>query len=658
MNKIHLLDNGLINKIAAGEVVERPASVVKELMENSIDAGATSITVEIAEGGTSVIKITDNGKGIPKDEIRTAFMRHATSKIDSFEDLENVLTLGFRGEALSSIASVAQVEMLTRTENDPMGTRIIINGGIVDREEECAANVGTVFYVKNIFFNTPARRKFLKKPATEGSYISEIVNRIALGHPNIAIKYINNGNIVLQTNGDGNIKNSLFYIYGKDIASKMLSLESEKEGYRLKGLVGKPELSRGNRNYENFFINGRFIKSTLVQNAVEDAYKNKIMIGKFPVFALNLIVPSNTVDVNVHPTKLEVRFSDENFIYDLIYNAVLKVLKAEELIPEVTWDKPVKEKKAPVVQMDLNDVKPEIDVNKAVEVEKTPLEVIEKSADFVYDNKGITIDSVPKPKERDISLAETPVNSGGNNIAKAMEILYGKEVANPEKYGISARNEKEKYTEIDITKYKTEPEVKKRKAFFTNYKIVGQLFSTYWIVEQGEDMYLIDQHAAHERVLFEKFTKDLKEKKTVSQLLLQPVVVALTDREKVIVEENRELLESFGFEFEQFGEKAYAIRSVPWVFNEDTRASFFTDIVDALGEKHISNIYDTKADEIAMMSCKAAVKGNDKLSYSEAQALIQELLKLEDPFTCPHGRPTIIKMSKYELEKKFKRIQD
>lgn len=657
MNKIHLLDNGLINKIAAGEVVERPSSVVKELMENSIDAGATSVTVEIAEGGTRAIKITDNGKGIPKDEIRTAFMRHATSKINSFDDLENILTLGFRGEALSSIASVAQVEMLTRTENDPTGTRIVINGGVVEKEEDCAANVGTVIYVKNIFFNTPARRKFLKKPATEGSYISEVVNRIALGHPNIAIKYINNGNIVLQTNGDGNIKNSVFYIYGRDVASKMLNLENQKNDYKLKGLIGKPELSRGNRNYENFFINGRFIKSTLVQNAVEDAYKNKIMIGKFPVFALDLIVPSNTVDVNVHPTKLEVRFSDENFIYDFVYNSVQKILSAEELIPEVSWDKPVKEKKAPVVQMDLNDVKAE-DKKKTVETKKVLVDLTPQSADFVYDDIGISVDNIPKVEKNDIFVAETPEKSKTNNITKAMEMLYGKEVVNPEKYGISARNKKEKNNKTDVSEYKSEQEVKPRKAFFSNYKIVGQLFSTYWVVEQGDSMYLIDQHAAHERVLFEKFTKDLKEKKTVSQLLLQPVVIALTDREKIIVEENRELLENFGFEIEQFGEKAYAIRSVPWVFNEDTKVGFFTDIVDALGEKNISNIYDTKSDAIAMMSCKAAVKGNDKLSYNEAQALIQDLLKLENPFTCPHGRPTIIKMSKYELEKKFKRIQD
>lgn len=342
MGNIHLLDNSLINKIAAGEVVERPASVVKELMENSIDAGATSITVEIKEGGIGLIKITDNGKGIPKDEVKTAFMRHATSKLSSIEDLEDILTLGFRGEALSSIASVAQVEMITKTKESSTGTKIVINGGIVEREEEAAANNGTVFEVKNLFYNTPARRKFLKKPATEGGYVSEAVNRIALGHPEIAVKYINNGNTIMQTNGNGDIKSAMLYIFGKQMASQMLEVSYSKEGFSVEGLTAKPEMSRGNRNYENFFINGRYIRSSVVQNAAEDAYKGKLMLGKFPVFVLNLKVPANTVDVNVHPTKLEVRFSDENLIYDIIYNAITKALKQTELIPVVTWDKPKK----------------------------------------------------------------------------------------------------------------------------------------------------------------------------------------------------------------------------------------------------------------------------------------------------------------------------
>lgn len=643
MNNIRLLDNNLINKIAAGEVVERPASVVKELMENSIDAGATSITVEVKEGGISLIKITDNGKGIPKEELKTAFLRHATSKLRTLDDLEDIMTLGFRGEALSSIASVAQVEMITKTQDNPVANKIVINGGIVEKEEESAGNNGTVFIMKNLFYNTPARRKFLKKPATEGGYVSEVVNRIALGHPEIAIKYINNGNTIMQTNGNGDIKSVVLYIYGRQIASQMIETSYSKDGFIVEGLVAKPELSRGNRNYENFFINGRYIKSSIVQNAVEEAYKGKLMVGKFPVFVLNLKVPANTVDVNVHPTKLEVRFSDDNLIYDIIYNAVLKALKNTELIPEVTWDKP-KKIKSNNVQSTLED----IETNKA-DINKVE-NIISKSVDdFKYDDKPILSNSgvaekLPEPKN-------TVLNTDNN--------LYYEPICNEQKV---VENTIERENIIEKSEEKQIPnEVKvkeKRKPFFNNYRIVGQLFATYWIVEQNNCMYLIDQHAAHERALYEDFTEKFKNSQISSQQLLQPIAVNLSESEKVIVEENIELLESFGFEIEEFGARTYAIRAVPYVFNSPSNVSFFMDIVDTLADKNLKSIYDTKEDAIAMMSCKAAVKGNDRLSYSEAQELIQRLLSLEDPFTCPHGRPTIIEMTKYELEKKFKRIQD
>lgn len=643
MNNIRLLDNNLINKIAAGEVVERPASVVKELMENSIDAGATSITVEVKEGGISLIKITDNGKGIPKEELKTAFLRHATSKLRTLDDLEDIMTLGFRGEALSSIASVAQVEMITKTQANPVANKIVINGGTVEKEEESAGNNGTVFIMKNLFYNTPARRKFLKKPATEGGYVSEVVNRIALGHPEIAIKYINNGNTIMQTNGNGDIKSVVLYIYGRQIASQMIETSYSKDGFIVEGLVAKPELSRGNRNYENFFINGRYIKSSIVQNAVEEAYKGKLMVGKFPVFVLNLKVPANTVDVNVHPTKLEVRFSDDNLIYDIIYNAVLKALKNTELIPEVTWDKP-KKIKSNNVQSTLED----IETNKA-DINKVESIISKSVDDFKYDDKPILSNSgvaekLPEPKN-------TVLNTANN--------LYYEPIYNEQKVvenTIERENIIEKSEEKPIL---NEVKVKeKRKPFFNNYRIVGQLFATYWIVEQNNCMYLIDQHAAHERALYEDFTEKFKNSQISSQQLLQPIAVNLSESEKVIVEENIELLESFGFEIEEFGARTYAIRAVPYVFNSPSNVSFFMDIVDTLADKNLKSIYDTKEDAIAMMSCKAAVKGNDRLSYSEAQELIQRLLSLEDPFTCPHGRPTIIEMTKYELEKKFKRIQD
>lgn len=638
MSDIRLLDNNLINKIAAGEVVERPSSVVKELMENSIDAGATSITVEVKEGGIGLIKITDNGKGIPKEELKTAFLRHATSKLRTLEDLEDILTLGFRGEALSSIASVAQVEMITKTKDSDIGNRIVINGGVVEREEEAAANDGTVFIMKNLFYNTPARRKFLKKAATEGGYVSEVVNRIALGHPEIAIKYINNGNTLMQTNGNGDIKSAVLYIYGRQMASQMLNVSYSKEGFIVEGLAAKPELSRGNRNYENFFINGRYIRSGVVQNAIEDAYKGKLMVGKFPVFALNLKVPANTVDVNVHPTKLEVRFSDENLIYDIMYNAVTKALKNAELIPSVTWDKP-KKIKSDNVQSTIEDIKPEIG--------------IKPEKDFKYDDKAISTGfkvSENIPKEKDESK---------NPVLSAMSKLYTEESINTVYEAETNAEVKAEAMEIKnpiISKEVKNEEI--RKPFFNNYRIIGQIFATYWIVEQNNCMYLIDQHAAHERALYEDFIEKFKSSQISSQQLLQPIAVNLSDSEKVVVEENMELLESFGFEIEEFGARTYAIRAVPYVFNSPSNVSFFMDIIDALADKNLKSIYDTKEDAIAMMSCKAAVKGNDRLSYSEAQELIQKLLKLENPFTCPHGRPTIIEMTRYELEKKFKRIQD
>lgn len=650
MGNIHLLDNSLINKIAAGEVVERPASVVKELMENSIDAGATSITVEIKEGGIGLIKITDNGKGIPKDEVKTAFMRHATSKLSSIEDLEDILTLGFRGEALSSIASVAQVEMITKTKESSTGTKIVINGGIVEREEEAAANNGTVFEVKNLFYNTPARRKFLKKPATEGGYVSEAVNRIALGHPEIAVKYINNGNTIMQTNGNGDIKSAMLYIFGKQMASQMLEVSYSKEGFSVEGLTAKPEMSRGNRNYENFFINGRYIRSSVVQNAAEDAYKGKLMVGKFPVFILNLKVPANTVDVNVHPTKLEVRFSDENLIYDIIYNAITKALKQTELIPVVTWDK-LKKIKNDNIQATIEDIrneKPAEDfsygakpLNKEYSVAES-CEAGEKSTDKENKSKKTVLDAMDKLYKNEENIVKTEIANCKSDIEKTdKEKLVEKEKAEiitEAKAGTETRNEK--------------------KTFFNNYRIIGQIFATYWIVEQNNCMYLIDQHAAHERALYEDFMEKFKTSSISSQQLLQPVAVNLSESEKAVVEENMELLESFGFEIEEFGARTYAVRAVPYVFDTPSNVSFFTDIIDMLADKNMKSLYDTKEDAIAMMSCKAAVKGNDRLSYSEAQELIQRLLKLENPFNCPHGRPTIIEMTRYELEKKFKRIQD
>lgn len=618
MSKIHLLDNTLIDKIAAGEVVERPASVVKELLENSIDAGATALTVEIRDGGTSYIRISDNGKGIPKDEIRTAFMRHATSKLNSFEDLEDILTLGFRGEALSSIASVADVEMITRTVNDSEGTMITLSGGRVVDEKPAAAEVGTILTVKNLFYNTPARRKFLKKPATESGYVADVVNRIALGHPHIAIKYINNGNVMLQTSGNSDLRTTAFHIYGKDNSLKLTEAELSRDGYSIKGLIGKPELSRANRSYESFFINGRYVKSTIVSSAVEEAYKGRLMSGRFPVFILNMTVPKNTVDVNVHPTKLEVRFSDEDFIYSLVYDAISKALKGGEFIPQVEWSKPQRTPAPEQTRLDTdNTYRLSEDYGKGKEGSFS--NIVQK----IYEDKPL---SERKP------VFELPPERKPAQRTEDLPSVQPKQTAP-----------------------KTEERTPKHR-FFNHYKIIGQIFNTYWIVEQDDKMYMIDQHAAHERVLYEELTEKMQSGESTSQILLQPIAVNLTEAEKEILDENRELLESFGYDIEELGPKACALRAVPFVFDEPSSAAFFLDIIDTLRDKSLKSIYDTKLDAIATMSCKAAVKGNDKLSFTEAKALIERMLELENPFNCPHGRPTVIEMTRYELEKKFKRI--
>ena len=644
MAKIHVLDNSLINKIAAGEVVERPASVVKELMENSIDAGASFVTVEIQNGGTTLIKIIDNGRGIPADEVETAFLRHATSKLSTFEDLGNILTLGFRGEALSSIASVAQVEMITKTDGDETGTKIELEGGKVLSKQPCAATRGTVFTVKNLFFNTPARRKFLKKPSTESGYVSDAVYHIALGHPETAIKFVNNGSTVFQTNGKGDISSAVLYIYGRDMSQALVPVSVKKDGYALNGLIGKPELNRGNRSYENFFINGRYIKSNLVSRAVEDAYKGRLMVGKFPVFMLDLTVPPDTVDVNVHPTKLEARFQNENFIYDLLYGAVYGTLKDLVLIPKAQWDaqKPVKQT-------------PYIPPKPAEETAALPKKLVDED---------ILLFREPRKKEEmaDLSPAMQKAAERIVESADAQNIhrdIYEKAAAAAKTPMGSKTVVERSFTPTAGVQQDFFDKTDDKKHFFNNYKIVGQLFNTYWIVEQGSSMYMIDQHAAHERALYEEILGKLEKdgERPVSQLLLQPVAVNVTAAEADVIESNRELLESFGFDIEPFGANAYALRAVPYILREPSDAGFFTEILDMLKEQPVSTPYSARLDAIATMSCKAAVKGHDKLSYSEAKELIERILKLENPFSCPHGRPTIIEMTKYELEKKFKRIQ-
>ena len=640
MSIIHILDNNTINKIAAGEVVERPSSVVKELVENSIDAGAGAVTIEIRDGGTTLIRITDNGSGISKEDVEKAFIRHATSKIEKIDDLENVVSLGFRGEALASIASVSQVEMITKTKDSDIGTKIEIHGGKIIEKTEAASNNGTSISVKNLFFNVPARRKFLKKPSVESGYISDIINKIALGHPEVSIKYINNSNTMLHTSGNNDLKTAFYHIYGKEMLSQMLDVDVSENGMRLYGIAGKPQLSRGTRAYENLFINGRFIKNETVSQAVEDAYKTRLMIGKFPVFALNFYIPPEYIDVNVHPAKLEVRFRDNDMVYDFIYTAVLDIFKDKVLIPESSWDSSNSKESENLIEESK---------------EKFPFESIGNNSNNALSSEQ----ELEKPKEN-VKYVTTENKSIEElqKLYKQAELNDGitknkfKMQENKNPYYKEQKVEQNMLTtdEIGISTDNTKP-------FFHNYKIIGQIFATYWIVEQNNSIFLIDQHAAHERVLYERFMKSFNESSVMSQRLIEPVMLNLTESEIETINKNLDLLNKAGFEVERITERDFALKGVPFIFKNPESLSFFNNIIDILGEKQLNSVMDTKILSVATMACKAAVKANDRLSIQEATALINEILKLENPFSCPHGRPTIIELTKYELEKKFKRIQ-
>lgn len=656
MKIINLLENSMINKIAAGEVVERPVSIVKELVENSIDAGSTAITIEIKDGGISFIRITDNGSGINKEEVKTAFLRHATSKISNMDDLENVLSLGFRGEALSSISSVSQVEMITKTYKDTTGIRLELQAEEVLTEQEIGCADGTSIIVRNIFFNVPARRKFLKKPATESGYISEIINKLALGHPEIAFKFINNSTIILQTKGNNDLKTTILQVYGKEIMKKLILVDETNGDFSIKGYIGKPDICRANRKYENLFINGRYIKSDIVQNAIEDAFKTKLPIGKFPIFVLNISMNPTAIDVNVHPTKLEVRFLEEDFIYETVFKAVKKALSSENLIPEVTWDNknfvdvvknsPYKEESQGNVTELLYNIDSSTYINENIPTNDFVKENIlaEPKGSYILDDSDVIL-------QKTFSFEHI----SENNLPLENKQYLQKEVAK-ENQTEEIKVEEIKKEKVENTS-KFEPVIKK--SFFNNYKIIGQVFNTYWMLEQNNSIFMIDQHAAHERFLYEEILARVTKDSITSQRLLQPIILKFSFQEMQTIKDNMDILDNFGFDIEEFGEDSCALRAVPFIFKNPETVDFFVDIVDKLGtiNSTMNNIYETKLSNIASISCKAAIKGNDKLDYQEAKSLIEKLLTLENPFTCPHGRPTIIEMSKQELEKKFKRIQ-
>lgn len=592
MRNIQLLDENTINQIAAGEVVDRPASIVKELMENAIDAGADSISVEIKDGGISLIRITDNGCGIRKEDIRAAFLRHSTSKIRSAKDLICVSSLGFRGEALSSIAAVCQVELITKSADEITACRYRIDGGKEISFDEVGAPDGTTIIARNIFYNTPARKKFLKSGASEAGYISDIVEKIALAAPDVSIHFVNNSKTILHTAGNSDLHNIIYNIYGRDIAANLIEVNCENQFMKINGYIGKPVITKGNRSFENYNINGRYIKSAVISKAIEEAYKPYMMQHKHPFTALNFTIDSHLLDVNVHPAKMEVRFNNSEEIYNEVFRFISDNLKHREYIPDAVIGKEEK-----------TDFRPPL--SEAAIHAPEPFEV-----NRIKETVSYTKDLRPAPLEKE-SVAET-MN------------LFDTNVLRPE-----ARH---------------------------THKIIGQVFGTYWIIEREEKMFIIDQHAAHEKVLYERTMARIKESKIIAQNLNPPIIVTLSMNEEETLRRYMSYFNMLGFEIENFGGREYAVRAVPYHLVSVNNGELFMDILDNLTDGVIQNNPDLIVEKVASVSCKAAVKGNTAMSVYEAQALIDELLTLDNPYQCPHGRPTIISISKYEMEKKFKRI--
>lgn len=633
MRPIRPLDYHLINKIAAGEVVERPLSVVKELTENAIDAGASIITVEIRDGGLTQIRVTDNGRGIPADQLPLAFARHATSKIESVEDLFEIMTLGFRGEALSSIAAVAQVEMITKTPGSVAGTRIEIHGGQEMSRQEIGCADGTTVIVSNLFYNTPARRKFLKKPATETGYISDMMQKLALCNPRLTFRYINNGQLILQTNGNSDLKTALYYVYGREISSKLIAVQAELDGITLDGYIGKPETARGNRQFGHFFINGRYVKSQLLQQAVEAGMKTMLPAGKFPLYALHVGIQPGAVDVNVHPAKMEVRFSDEEGISLFVQQAINTALSEHDLIPEVA----------------LSHKTPKTDTLLPYEEQSlTPVSAAAPVRHAFSDENEWSLREERAPHKP----ARLPWDTG--TVAMDWPTITVQPLEENDRPFPNSKADKPPPLPAEDPLTAETPTI----PFFNDYTLLGLLFKTYWLVAQGDSLYLIDQHAAHERVLFEEFTAQAESGSIHAQPLLEPVILRLTPREVQILRDHASLFERFGFDITDRTDTCIAIRSVPFMLRGPLPTGFFTEVLDKLEGAGNSNStpYAFKVNALAMAACKAAVKANDVLSETEARTLILKMLALKNPFTCPHGRPTIIEITRHELERKFKRV--
>ncbi|MGN1191133.1 MAG: DNA mismatch repair endonuclease MutL [Dorea sp.] len=636
MNKIQVLDSVTIDKIAAGEVIERPASVVKELVENAIDAGSSSIVVEIKDGGISLIRITDNGSGIEREDVPAAFLRHSTSKIRTADDLIHIGSLGFRGEALSSIAAVSQVELITKTREQMFGTKYRIAGGKEEELEDTGAPDGTTFLVRQLFYNTPARRKFLKTPMTEASHVGDLMTRMALSHPDISFQFLNNGQSKLHTSGNGNLRDVIYHIYGREIAANLLPVDYESMGMKITGFLGKPLISRGNRNFENYYINGRYVKSNIISKAIEDAYKDYTMQHKYPFVVLHIAMDGESIDVNVHPTKMELRFNRQQEVYNTVYAAVDQGLHEKELIPQVEIDLPKIRKTEP---------------------EKPSCQPTAPHADAP--DKAV----IPVPKERDLDYFMKKMRE---RVMAAHEQEVRKKDYEQDSHAVERDQIRETKVLYEVKNEDPAPEGKQLDLFEeklltqearAEYKLIGQVFETYWLVEYHDSLYIIDQHAAHERVLYEKTLRSMKTREYTSQMISPPIILNLSMQEAELLNQYMDQFTRIGFEIEEFGQDSYAVRAVPDNLFSIAKKDLLLQMLDGLSDELNRNLSPEIIDEkIASMSCKAAVKGNMKLSAAEVDTLIGELLTLENPYHCPHGRPTIIAMTKKELEKKFKRI--
>ncbi len=724
MATIAVLDQNTIDKIAAGEVVERPASVVKELVENAMDAGATAITVEIRDGGISLVRITDNGSGIPAEQVPLAFLRHATSKIRSVEELVQIASLGFRGEALSSISAVAQIEMITKTPdaltgtryvieggaekaNEEVGaptgttflvrnisavaqiemitktpdaltgTRYVIEGGAEKANEEVGAPTGTTFLVRNIFYNTPARQKFLKTPVTEANAVTSVVEQLALSHPGISFKYMVNSQVKLHTSGNRNLKELVYNIYGRDIARELIEIHSESPLMTIDGFIGKPVISRGNRNFENYYVNGRYVRSKLLARAIEDGYQTSMMQHKYPFTLFYVQMDGEAVDVNVHPTKMELRFSHQEEIYRQMRDMISGALNHREQIVKVSLssdrERKAEEKSARKEQIVVPEpFEQKRQVKEGFARQSLPVEPVSSQSRRMpifpeVERNGYRAAKTYVPVQQMTGMTreeEELFEPGAGNVSKTADLLNADAIQHqqepdaaptvssmPEESSsasASASPEPEGQMQLFDEQFLT-PEAEK------SHRIIGQVFDTYWLIQYGENLYIIDQHAAHEKVLFERMMKNYREKNVTSQMVSPPLIVSLTPQEADLVTRYMDVFQSFGYEISPFGGKDYAINAVPHNLYGIATEELFIEILDNLEEVREKPLEILK-DRLATMSCKAAVKGNNHLSYAEAEQLIAELLTLEDPYHCPHGRPTIISLSKRELEKKFKRI--